>query len=116
MILLVEDNEKSRHALARFLALQGHRVLQASDGEHALALLNEGYPIRLVITDLAMPKLTGFGLLIRMRQTWPELPLILITGYLSPEVANAVLNKNVKFLSKPIDFNELIGAVEQFGL
>lgn len=116
VILLVEDNEKSRHALAQFLAIRGHQVIQASDGKQALTMLGSGYPIKLVITDLAMPKLTGFGLLTRMRQKWPNLPVILVTGYLSPQVAEAVLNDNVKFLSKPIDFNELVSAVERFVL
>ena len=114
MILLVEDNERSRHALADFLVTCGHKVIQALDGEQAITILGQGNPITLVITDLAMPKMTGFGLLARMRQRWPKLPAILITGYLSPHVADSVLNDNVKFLSKPIDLNELITVVEGF--
>ena len=114
MILFVEDNDISRHAVAQLLTLRGHQVIQASDGEQALKRLGEGHPISLVITDLAMPKMTGFGLLTRIRQKWPNLPLLLVTGYLSPQVADKVLNDNVKFVSKPIDFNELISAVEGF--
>jgi CheY-like chemotaxis protein len=91
MILLVEDNERSRHALADFLVKCGHKVIQALDGEQAITVLGEGYPITLVITDLVMPKMTGLGLLTRMRQRWPKLPVILVTGYLSPQVADSVL-------------------------
>ncbi len=116
MILLVEDNDISRHAMAQLLAHRGYEVIQASDGEQALARLGEDYPIRLVISDLAMPKMTGFGLLTRIRQKWPSLPLILVTAYLSPQVSDAVLNDSVKFISKPIDFAELISAVEQLTL
>jgi CheY-like chemotaxis protein len=74
VILLVDDNLKSRHALAQLLLTHGYQVIQAADGEQALTMLGEGYPITLVITDLAMPKMTGFGLLTRMRQKWPEPP------------------------------------------
>ena len=90
------------------------RCFKPLDGEQAITILGEGNPITLMITDLAMPKMTGFGLLTRMRQKWPKLPAILITGYLSPHVADSVLNDNVKFLSKPIDLNELITVVEGF--
>jgi len=114
VILLAEDNDTSRRGLAQLLATERYQVIQASDGEQALGRLAEGHPITLVITDLAMPKLTGFGLLTRMRQKWPEIPLILITGYLSPQVANVILNNNVKFLPKPLDFKNLLNAVEQF--
>ena len=114
MILLVEDNEKSRRALAQLLVIRGYQVVQACDGEQALTMLQERYPITLVITDLAMPKLTGLGLLTRIHQKWPTLPLILVTGYLSPQVSEAILNDHVKFLSKPIDFNKLVNAVERF--
>lgn len=114
MILLVEDNERSRHALAAILVGWGHEVIQVSDGEHAITTLAEGHPITLVITDLAMPKMTGFGVLTHIHQRWPKLPVILTTGYLSPQVAESILNENVKFLSKPIDFNELLTTIEGF--
>jgi two-component system cell cycle sensor histidine kinase/response regulator CckA len=114
VILLVEDNVRSRHALAEILVRRGHEVIQASDGEHAITMLAEGHPITLVITDLAMPKITGFGVLTHIHQRWPKLPVILTTGYLSPEVAELILSDNVKFLSKPIDFNELFTTIEGF--
>jgi CheY-like chemotaxis protein len=114
VILLVEDNAISRRALAAILVRWGHEVIQVSDGEHAITTLAEGHAITLVITDLAMPKMTGFGVLTHIHQRWPKLPVILTTGYLSPQVAESILNENVKFLSKPIDINELFTTIEGF--
>jgi DNA-binding NtrC family response regulator len=112
VILLVEDHEASRRTYARLLAIRGYEVMEAADGEKALNLLDQ-YKFNLVITDLAMPKVTGFGLLIQMRVKCPDIPVILVTGYLSPHAAETILHDNVKFLSKPVDSNELIATVER---
>ena len=111
MILLVEDHEVTRRTYARLLVMRGYKVIEAADGAAAVSLLDR-YDFDLVITDLAMPKLTGFGLLSLMRVKWPKVPVILITGYLSPAVANTILRYNVQFLSKPVDPNKLISTVE----
>lgn len=112
VILLVEDHEVSRRTYARLLAIRGYQVVEAADGEKALSLLDQ-YEFNLVITDLAIPKVTGFGLLAQMRVKCPDIPVILVTGYLSPHAANTVLQDNVKFLSKPVDPDELIATVER---
>jgi CheY-like chemotaxis protein len=112
VILLVEDHEVIRRTYARLLGMRGYKVIEAADGEAAVSLLDQ-HQFDLVITDLAMPKLTGFGLASLMRVKWPKTPIILITGYLSPAVANTILRYNVvKFLSKPVDPNKLISTVE----
>jgi CheY-like chemotaxis protein len=112
MILLVEDEAPARHAFAQILRNHGHEVVEAADGQEALELL-EQYDFDLVITDLAMPKVTGFGLAAQMRVKWPDIPILLLTAYLSPDASRALLRKNVEFLPKPVDHNELIARVER---
>jgi CheY-like chemotaxis protein len=112
MILLVEDEAPARYALARILRNQGHEVMEAADGQEALTLL-EQYNFDLVITDVAMPKVTGFALVAQMRVKWPEIPILLLTAYLSPDASRALLGGNVEFLPKPVDHNELIARVER---
>jgi CheY-like chemotaxis protein len=112
MILLVEDEAPARYAFAQILRNHGHEVMEAAEGQEALKLL-EQYDFDLVITDLAMPKVTGFGLVAEMRVKWPDVPILLITAYLSPDASKALLRKNVEFLSKPVDSNELIARVER---
>ena len=115
MILFVEDDDAARYSFARLMRLAGHEVMEARNGDEALALLAQ-HDFNLVITDLAMPKVTGFGLLAEMRLKWPEIPVILVTAYLSPEAAKTVLQENVIFLPKPLDPRELMAAVERFTL
>jgi CheY-like chemotaxis protein len=112
MILIVEDEAISRHAFARLLADKGHEVMQAADGQEALNLLGQ-HRFELVITDLAIPKVTGFGLVAQMRVKWPDIPIILVTAYLSPYGAKAILDPKVEFLAKPVDPNELTARVER---
>jgi CheY-like chemotaxis protein len=112
MILLVEDEAPARYAFAQILRKHGHEVMEAADGQEALKLL-EQYDFGLVITDLAMPKVTGFGLVAQMRVKWPNIPILLLTAYLSPNSSRALLRGNVEFIPKPVDSDELIARVER---
>jgi CheY-like chemotaxis protein len=111
MILLVEDEAISRYAFAQMLRSHGHEVMEAKDGIEALALLDK-YPFDLVITDLVMPGLDGFGLVFRIREKWPAMPLVLISGY-STEYARAAMVESTEFLAKPIDPPILIRTVQR---
>ncbi len=113
MILLVEDQAVARHAFAQLLAVRGYEVMEAADGQEALNLL-ERHQFDLVVTDLALPKVTGFGLVIQMHAKWPEIPVILVTAYLSPDAAKTILQDNVTFLPKPLDPGKLMATVERF--
>ena len=113
MILLVEDDDAARYTFARLMRTAGHEVMEARNGDEALALLAK-HDFDLVITDLAMPKVTGFGLLTEMRLKWPEIPVILVTAYLSPDAAKAILQEKVIFLPKPLDPGKLMASVERF--
>ena len=113
MILVVEDEAITRSDFAKLLALRGHQVMEAADGLQALNLL-EQHQFDIVITDLALPKVTGFGLIGKIRLKWPNVPIILVSAYLSPEVAKEILTGKTKFISKPVDSNELLAAVEHF--
>ena len=112
MILLVEDEKKAREVFARILRHAGYAVTEAADGLEALSLL-EDLPCDLVVSDILMPKLNGYALVARVRAKWPNMPIILTSGYLSPDAAKAVLNGSVDFLPKPIDPIALIETVRR---
>jgi CheY-like chemotaxis protein len=80
-ILIVDDDEEVRSMLLDLVAGQGHNVLQAASGREALALLERGAKIDLVLTDLGMPGMTGWELARIIRSRWPQLAVGLVTGW-----------------------------------
>ena len=112
MILIVEDNPNARHLFARILSSVGHEVIQSGDGDDAMHLLDT-HQFDLVITDLALPKMTGFGLISHIRLNWPRLPIILVTGYLSPDAGKKILDEFVEYIPKPVDRNRLVATVNR---
>jgi signal transduction histidine kinase len=80
-ILIVDDDEEVRSMLLDLVAGQGHNVLQAASGREALALLERGAKIDLVLTDLGMPGMTGWELARTIRSRWPQLAVGLVTGW-----------------------------------
>jgi CheY-like chemotaxis protein len=81
LVLLVEDHPDTRLMYAEFLR-DGFDVIQASEGDEALRAMRTRVP-DLVITDLSLPGVDGFELMIRMRQdaSLAEVPVICLSGY-----------------------------------
>ena len=86
-ILVVDDELNMRLVLKAMLKKEGYEVAMAADGQEALQILKEE-KIAVVATDLKMPRLDGMGLLHRIMQDDPSLPVIILTAY--GTVANAV--------------------------
>jgi len=78
-ILFVDDEERLRDLAKAILESQGYEVLCARDGFDGLAALKESLP-DLIISDLQMPKMDGFEFLSVVRQRFPHLPVIVISG------------------------------------
>jgi DNA-binding NtrC family response regulator len=74
--------------------------------------LLDKYAIDLVITDLVMPGFDGFALVTRIRQKWPAMPIVIISGY-TAQFAAAALDGAAEFLPKPIDPPVLIATVQR---
>ena len=79
-ILLVDDNANGLSARQSVLEELGHRISTASGGAEALDLFSR-QKFDLVITDFRMPKMDGLELIVRLRKQTPEIPIILISGY-----------------------------------
>jgi len=110
MILLVDDEENYRELIAKVLTKAGYAVLQAADGMGALSLL-ERSNVDLVISDILMPVLNGYALVARLREKWPDMPVILTTGFLSPDAAKSMMKGSVDFIPKPINAETLLDMV-----
>jgi DNA-binding NtrC family response regulator len=112
MILLVDDEERYRELIARVLTKAGYEVLQAADGIEALSLLEKS-KVELVLSDILMPALNGYALVARIRAKWPNMPVILTTGFLSPDAAKTMMNGSVDFIPKPINAETLIDMIHR---
>src|SRR5947209_18828525 len=79
-ILIVEDEEKMRRLFDLVLRPEGYHLLQADSGEAALKLLAEG-GVDLALTELQRAKVTGLEVLEHLTKDYPELPVVILTGY-----------------------------------
>jgi signal transduction histidine kinase len=80
-VLLVDDEDIVRVATAEMIRDLGHDVEEAGSGAEALASLENGLSVDVLVTDYMMPGMDGAMLARRVKKTHPELPILLITGY-----------------------------------
>lgn len=112
-ILIVDDDETVRRS---YLAALGDTDLAtgvATNGEQALNAMQR-HPYDVVLLDLRMPGLDGIDVLKKMKQSWPESEVVIITGYPSVETAKeAVRLGAADYLSKPVGPDEIVIAARE---
>ena len=110
-ILVVEDDEAVRRSIVESLEALGHAVAQAPDGRSALDELAAGRP-DLIITDYLMPGMTGAELMQHARRAYPDVPMIIATGYADMRAIEEVIDEDL-VLRKPFHLMELAASVER---
>jgi len=107
-ILIVDDDEDVRSMLVDLVASQGHEALEAWSGRGALALLEAGAKVDLVLTDLGMPEMTGWEVARAIRSRWPGLAVGMVTGWGNDvDVPAADRDLIVGMLAKPVTHEAL---------
>ena len=104
-ILLVDDDRVTLQNISQSLREEGYAVEQARDGAQALELLDKDR-FDLVLSDIFMPRIDGFGVLEYVRSRSPGTPLILMTGD-TVTGANAISRGATDCLLKPLELNQL---------
>jgi signal transduction histidine kinase/ActR/RegA family two-component response regulator len=114
LVLLVDDDVEVRQITAEQLRALGCAVIEAPSGQVALDLLNrpETPAVDLLISDYAMPEMTGIDLARKARDARADLPVVLMTGYAEERLETA-LSGDWRWLSKPFRVNDLRRAVMQ---
>jgi two-component system, cell cycle sensor histidine kinase and response regulator CckA len=111
-VLVVDDEPAVRAIAARSLEHGGFHVLQAPDGADALELINRHGPPHLVLTDLMMPGIGGAELARRLRERWPELPILFMSGYSAEELRRqGAIGSEGELIQKPFMPDGLVGSV-----
>lgn len=101
-VLLVEDDPLVRTMIERTLHELGHQVFVATDGEQALGIASSGTAqVDLVLTDLVMPRLGGLALASRLRQLWPDIAILFMSGF-DPHGPETPLPHNAGVIAKPL--------------
>ena len=117
LIALAEDNPQLRALLASALEKVGYRVVQAATGERLVAevrrLVDEGEPLRLIITDVRMPTLGGLEAARLLREAGHTTPMIFMTAYGDAWTRTQAATLGAVLLDKPLSLNVLREAVMQ---
>lgn len=112
-ILIADDNQQNRELLEAYLADEGHEILMAVDGLQTLEAARTQRP-DLILLDIMMPKLSGYEVCQRLRQTAEtrEIPVLMVTALKdSGDIERAVAAGADDFLTKPVHRLELITRV-----
>jgi CheY-like chemotaxis protein len=105
-VLVVDDDKEVRAIVAEALGNFGYGVVQAANGNEALALLQRDCEIGVLITDVRMPGMSGLELAETARRDHADLKIIVISGYFVPQRVGH------RFLAKPFHMQELASAVQ----
>ena len=114
-ILIADDEDMLRKTLTAQLEDAGYRVSTASSGEEAISLVGkEGKTIDMAILDVKMPKVDGFEVLKFLKERFPAIKAIMLTGY--ADLAHATESKRrgaIDFLAKPFEIEDLLITVKR---
>jgi NO-binding membrane sensor protein with MHYT domain/signal transduction histidine kinase/ActR/RegA family two-component response regulator len=111
-VLLVDDDQDLRFMISSALQLQGHQVIEACDGGAALAVLAGSRP-DVAIVDFAMPGMNGAELARHLRDLFPELPVVFVSGYADVEAIQSAVDCSATILRKPFRVDELLRVFNQ---
>ncbi|MEE8578212.1 MAG: response regulator [candidate division Zixibacteria bacterium] len=112
-VLVVDDEEMMRNLLDKILSREGFRILTAADGVYALEML-EKEEVDLIISDMKMPRMTGFELLKQVKEQHPNIGVIIMTAYGDTyTVKDALLLGADEYITKPFKSYEISLVVER---
>ncbi|WP_084580854.1 hybrid sensor histidine kinase/response regulator [Sphingomonas azotifigens] len=112
-ILVVEDEDMVRAIAERALTRQGYSVVTAENGEVALETIETMDKPDLLVSDVVMPVMDGPSMARKVRDRWPDLPILFMSGYAEEQLRRSIDLDNVAFLPKPFSVQQLAEAVQE---
>ncbi len=113
-ILIVEDEQVMLRVVEKVLLQHGYQVLVASDGEEAIEVYRRHkLEIDVVLLDVDLPKLTGWDVLLKMKEENPDVRVVIATGFLEPKMKTEMSRVTVKqFVDKPYMLDEVVETLQ----
>lgn len=113
-VLLVEDEDAVRVFSSRALRNKGYNILEARSGEEALEVLEkEGDKVDLIVSDVVMPQMDGPALYKFVREKWPDIKVVFVSGYTEDRLREQFTSgEAIFFLPKPFTLKQLAGKVK----
>ncbi len=112
-ILIIDDEKEFAGTLCQRLQLRGYEVAEAYSGAEGIEELGRFLP-QLVLLDLKMPDMSGLDLLKAIRDSWPAVRTVMLTGHGSGRAAEEALRLGAeKCLMKPVELAELLALIEE---
>jgi len=105
-VLIVDDNPNMSSLLSEMLEVFDYDSVRASDGNEALEKLEKS-KFAMVITDMRMPNMTGLELLQQVKEKYPQIPVVLISGYSVQDEGDGSQVKPDGFLAKPFMMSDI---------
>ena len=112
-VLIADDEESMRTLVARAIAMDGHSIVTAEDGAEALEIIiREGGAFDLLLTDIKMPVMDGIALALAVARDFPDLTILLMTGFADQRERASNLNALVHdVVTKPFSVADIRTAV-----
>jgi two-component system cell cycle sensor histidine kinase/response regulator CckA len=113
-ILIVEDEQLMLRLVEKVLLQHGYQVLVASDGEEAIEVYRRHkLEIDVVLLDVGLPKLTGWDVLLKMKEENSDVRVVIATGFLEPKMKTEMSRVTVKhFVDKPYMLDEVVETLQ----
>jgi CheY-like chemotaxis protein len=113
-VLVVDDHPGARDVISRMLVEGGFTVVGAESGAAAIAILGDvTRTIDAIVTDVAMPDMTGVELAYYVREHYPSLPVAIVSGDVGDLERSVIARAGVPFLKKPIRTESLLTAIRE---
>jgi len=111
VILLIDDDDEVRAAMAELFRCEGHEVMEADNGQTGLDILKTSRP-SIAVIDYLMPGLNGVQVALMARDQMPLLPIVFVSGYSDTIALEGV--SGAKVLRKPVNADDLLAAVSEY--
>jgi len=113
-LLIVEDEEGARKAVARILESMGYEVEEASNSDEALDMVKGGRAFDILISDLSLPGMDGWELAKAVGKLRPEIKIGILTGWEITEDDERIAESGIsEILSKPVDMHKMKLAIDR---